>query len=638
MKKIININLSGRLIPMEDTAYEQLKNYLDSLTHYFGREEGGEEIVSDIENRIAELFQEKLKKGTHCITDQDVDIMIATMGRPEQLEEETSTEPLEKETAGGQYQQQNAGASHRLTRNENDKLIGGVCSGIANYFKTDPAIVRVITFILILIYGVGLMAYIILWIALPGSKGNSQTLRKRLYRDTDHKVIGGVASGMAAYFKVDTVIPRIIFILPLLGVIFTSIFSNAFDVWGFHSIFFPFSVGALPTLIVLYIVLWIAVPKAVTQAEKLEMRGEKVDLQSLSNAYKSTGDEKKKIDPNPNSETSTSSTLPDSPKKHGAIGEIFGTLVKVVLYFIIGIIIITICGLLIGLAGGFLGVTTVASFAFPLKSLILATPLQHVLIWPAVILTLGIPIVALIWILVKLVTGFRPRFRYVGLSLFSLWIMGVICAICLLVSVGKDFRMHYSRTEDIVIAQPKQTLILEQPVSNERISSWNGAISGWDEEYGANGWFDNFVRISEDSFMLEAVKLAVRKSKDSNYHVRVVRFSNGRTAEQARRYASMINYQVQQKDSILYIPESFVLPKGVPFRNQHLLLEIFIPEGKKIDFRDDLEELKEDYFDRDDWDWDNHDDWDENETHKVFHMTTEGGLIPDIKIEVKENY
>ncbi len=631
MKKIININLSGRLIPIEDTAYEFLKSYLESLTRYFGREEGGEEIVSDIEDRIAELFQEKLKKGAHCITDQDVDLMIATMGRPEQLEEETSTEPQEKHSGEKQYQYaKDEEEPKRVTRNVNDKLIGGVCSGIANYFKIDPAIVRVITFVLIWAYGVGLIAYIVLWIILPGSEGGSSPLRRRLYRDIDHKVVGGVASGLAAYFKIDPVIPRILFILPLLGVIFTGIFDDSVHFWGFHNLFFPFSIGALPTLVVLYIVLWIAVPKAVTQAEKLEMRGEKVDLQSLSNAYKSTGDEKKKIDPVLPGSTPTSSP-PDSPKKHSAAGEIFGTLVKIVLYFILAVIIISLCGVLIGLAGGFLGVTALASFAFPLKSLILASPLQHVLVWPAILLTLGIPVVALIWILIKLITGFRPRFRYVGICLFGLWFIGVICAISLLVSVGKDFRMNYSRTEDVHIIQPETVLILKKQPAKEHINGWGSHFIFDDDE----DWLADFIQISEDSIRVNAVKLSVRKSEDSSYHVRIVRFSNGRTADQARQYASIIRYRIQQKDSILYISDGFLMPSGIPFRNQHILLEIFVPEGKQIDFRDDLEELKEDYFDRDHWD--DPDNWEEN-SREVFHMSASGGLVPNITINIKEEY
>ncbi len=629
MKKIININLSGRLIPIEDTAYELLKGYLDSLARYFGREEGGEEIVSDIEDRIAELFQEKLKKGAHCITDQDVDLMIATMGRPEQLEEETSTEPQEKQATGEeQYAYENAEEPKRLTRNVKDKLIGGVCSGIANHFKIDPAIVRVITFILIWAYGVGLIAYVVLWIILPGSEDGATPLRRRLYRDTDHKVVGGVASGLAAYFKIDPVIPRILFILPLLAVIFTGVFDDSVRFWGFHNLFFPFSVGALPTLIVLYIILWIAVPKAVTQAEKLEMRGEKVDLQSLSNAYKSTGDEKKKIDPTLPGSTPASSPR-DSVKKQGVAGEIFGTLVKIVLYFILAVIIISLCGVLIGLTGGFLGVTALASFAFPLKSLLLASPLQHMLAWPAILLTLGIPVVALIWILVKLITGFRPRFRYVGLSLFILWFIGVLCAISLLVSVGKDFRMNYSRTEDVHLTQPGKVLILKKQATNERIDGWGSHFIFDDED----NWLADFIQISEDSIRLDAVKLSVRKSEDSNYHVRIVRFSNGRTADQARHYASLLRYPIQQKDSVLYISDGFVMPSGIPFRNQHILLEVFVPEGKQIDFRDNLDELKEDYFDRDHWDEGN---WEETDSPEVFHMSAGGGLVPNITIKIKE--
>src|SRR5690242_3648624 len=151
MKKIININLSSRLIPIEDTAYELLKNYLDSLNRHFGREEGGEEIVGDIENRIAEVFQDKLKKGAHCITDDDVNEMIRVMGRPEQLEEETATRPSEKTASfGAQEQMPPPSGTKRLTRDENDQVVGGVCSGIASYFGIDPVIVRILAFLLIL--------------------------------------------------------------------------------------------------------------------------------------------------------------------------------------------------------------------------------------------------------------------------------------------------------------------------------------------------------------------------------------------------------------------------------------------------------------------------------------------------------
>jgi hypothetical protein len=87
MKKIININFQGRVIPIEETAYDILKHYIESLRRYFAGEEGRDEIINDIESRIAELFSDRLKRSTTCITDEDVNSVIAGIGRPEDLEE-----------------------------------------------------------------------------------------------------------------------------------------------------------------------------------------------------------------------------------------------------------------------------------------------------------------------------------------------------------------------------------------------------------------------------------------------------------------------------------------------------------------------------------------------------------------------
>src|SRR5260370_13161292 len=89
MKKIININLSGRVIPIEDSAYEKLQSYIESLRRYFAGEEGRDEIINDIESRIAELMSEKVRKGATCVTDADIDEIIASMGRPEDFDAET---------------------------------------------------------------------------------------------------------------------------------------------------------------------------------------------------------------------------------------------------------------------------------------------------------------------------------------------------------------------------------------------------------------------------------------------------------------------------------------------------------------------------------------------------------------------
>src|SRR5450631_4043554 len=91
MKKIININFHSRVIPIEETAYDILRKYVESLKKHFAGEEGGDEIVNDIENRFAELFSDRLKKGATCITDADVEEIITSMGRPEDFDQDEST-------------------------------------------------------------------------------------------------------------------------------------------------------------------------------------------------------------------------------------------------------------------------------------------------------------------------------------------------------------------------------------------------------------------------------------------------------------------------------------------------------------------------------------------------------------------
>ena len=90
MKKIININLAGRVIPIEDAAYESLQRYIESLRRYFAGEEGRDEIINDIESRIAELMNDKIRKGTPAITEADIEEIISSMGRVEDFEKENA--------------------------------------------------------------------------------------------------------------------------------------------------------------------------------------------------------------------------------------------------------------------------------------------------------------------------------------------------------------------------------------------------------------------------------------------------------------------------------------------------------------------------------------------------------------------
>src|SRR5258705_8228125 len=143
MKKIININFHSRVIPIEETAYDILRKYVESLKKHFAGEEGGDEIVNDIENRFAELFSDRLKKGATCITDADVEEIITSMGRPEDFDqdENSGTNGNSKTSSSAFAEEASTEEPRRLYRSENDKMLGGVCGGVAAYLRIDSSIV-----------------------------------------------------------------------------------------------------------------------------------------------------------------------------------------------------------------------------------------------------------------------------------------------------------------------------------------------------------------------------------------------------------------------------------------------------------------------------------------------------------------
>ncbi|MEP7319151.1 MAG: PspC domain-containing protein, partial [Panacibacter sp.] len=241
MKKVININFQGRVVPIEETAYDILKQYVESLSRFFDKEEGKDEIINDIEGRIAELFVETLKKGSTCITDDDVNAIINSMGRPEDFEAEESNVQAQlgerkqqsSNTSSGYSQAQeepNTGSRvrpDRFYRDENNKLLGGVCAGLANYFNLDKLVIRILFIVFTFGFGFGFIAYLILWVAIPSSASATiGSTRKRLFRDPENKLIGGVCGGLASYFGVNVWVPRVLFLIPFLS------FVTSWNHWG----------------------------------------------------------------------------------------------------------------------------------------------------------------------------------------------------------------------------------------------------------------------------------------------------------------------------------------------------------------------------------------------------------------------
>ncbi|HWJ28870.1 MAG TPA: PspC domain-containing protein, partial [Flavisolibacter sp.] len=283
MKKIININLSGRVVPIEDSAYESLQKYIESLRRYFANEDGRDEIINDIESRIAELMNDKIKKGAAAITDEDINEIINSMGRVEDFEMADAEEKTATAAGTTTTTYTTTGEKRfkgRLYRDANDKFLGGVCSGIANYMIVDPAIVRLL-FAIVTIggFGMGFLVYILLWIILP-LRNLDTYVGKRLFRNPDDKVFSGVAGGLAAYFDKPAWLIRVIFAAPLLlNIVFGTI--NRMSFYD-HDIFPNIFIGSFTgTFVLAYIILWIVLPEAKSPFEKMEMRGEKVDVNRI---------------------------------------------------------------------------------------------------------------------------------------------------------------------------------------------------------------------------------------------------------------------------------------------------------------------------------------------------------------------
>ena len=219
MKKNITINLCGRLFQIDEDAYELLQQYIESLRQSFGREEGGEEIVNDIEARIAELFDELRQQGTEAITIDHVKDIITRIGKPEELidGEEKGTD----ENEGHKYDSFHSAAQ-------------GIFDNV-----------------------------------------RSRTAGKRLYRNPNDKMVAGVLSGLASYTGTDATWWRIGYVLLILG---SNIFLAPLFKFLFHGGFFSINLG----LIILYFVLAIAMPTANTPKQVLEMEGKDVTPQNLA--------------------------------------------------------------------------------------------------------------------------------------------------------------------------------------------------------------------------------------------------------------------------------------------------------------------------------------------------------------------
>ncbi len=513
MKKTFTINISGTIFHIEEDAYEKLQNYLISLKNHFGANEEGNEIISDFENRIAELFSEKLNSEQEAITLERVNQVIETMGTPDDFikaEEEAVFETTRRKK--------------RLYRDPEKRVIGGVCGGLAAYFNMDPVIVRIIMVLLALFNGVGLIAYL---------------------------------------------------------------------------------------------VLWIAVPKAVTNAQRLEMRGREVTVsnieQSIREEVKDVKEGIKKI--------KDSETFAKGKEKTSEIGDAVSNVFSVILrIFVIFLGILLIMTGFFGLLGFISSLVIGQSFlsGWPLvwdSGVQVPDFINHfvsheTLTWGllSVGFLVGIPLLLLLFVGTKMVFRYRSNNAAIILTMVGLWIVALI--VLLSVSVGQlgNFRDLSATSENKPVnCNNCKTLYLnlgEDKYKDKRDANWN---------------FENFKMVEVDGkqIILGEPRIDVEKALTDEFSVVIKTSSRGKTRDEAREASSDVVYNYTLMDSTLTFDPYFVLGEGSKWRNQKVNVTVKVPVGKSVFLSNDMSEII--------YDIENvTNTWDGDMVGKKWEMTAEG--------------
>jgi len=606
MKKIITINLSGRVLQIEEPAYEQLQQYIASLRNYFSKEESREEIINDIEGRIAEQFYGLIQQGAACITEAHLTAIIAAMGKPEELADAEILETSSTQEGNSSFKQTGfkpTTLKREFYRDANSKVLGGVAGGIANFIGIDPVIIRVL-FVLLSFSSFGLVAlgYILLWILVP-AKELEDYRGRRFYRNPDDRVLAGVASGIAAYFNVSTRNIRLLFLAPLLLQILFSVL-DIFDDSALAEILFNVSFGSLLGFsVILYIILWVILPTAETSYQKMEMRGEKINLERIRQYVSEEGINKKMEEWGKDVELTAKQLsakveeLAKEAKQKSRISRplrLIGLFFKILfVLFFGGIAIVLLIALLALLFGGIV--------SWPLQHYIWSSAQQQVLAWATFALFLLVPVIGFIIWLIRRLINTKAGHTYLSWTFGGLWALGWIAVVLFASSLSRDFRYQEKKTENIALpttsANKMMVTVTEPELEYSGSFSWiDGDPAGWD--------------LTPDTLKLSNILIKVEPSRDSNYQVQLIRMANGRDEQEAGKRADAIRYQINTSSAIgnysvveknkkgdtithlikdrsytlVDLGNGYSIPASAKYRAQQVRVIIRVPVGGRISF------------------------------------------------------
>jgi len=488
MNKTISINIAGFFFNIEEKGYEMLHSYFESIKVNFLNAEERDEIMHDIEARVAELFQAELSASKEVLTLADVEKIISIMGEPNDYRTDDETD--------SSYQQESSNASE-------------------------------------------------------------ETLNKRLFRDKDNATIGGVCSGLAAYFNLDPVLFKLFFVLLF--------------ILGGSGIF-------------IYIIMLFIIPEAKTTAEKLQMRGEKVNIDSIKKQFHDFKDDIKSRA----NETKVRYKVKNAVDKglhasHGfarAISKIIG-FGLVLGGFFIGFLVVSI---LIGETGFFpLWGERSSESLTNLMDVLYQTQFQSSITFFSILLVLFIPIIGAIYSGFKLLFEIKSNFKTMGIAVSIIWFLSIgICTITG-VQLGMEFREESEVREEIAINSNPDVLNIE--INDDKIFSNH-------VNYDSPFRYSQLVQIDDESIFLGTPSLnIIENESDSIFEIEIVKISRGLSQREAIYKAENIEYKIDVQGNNVNLSPILSIDIADKMRGQEVLVIVKVPAGKSVHFGENIRRM-----------------------------------------------
>lgn len=518
MKKTIRINISGLIFNIDEDAYEKLQQYLGSITKKFINTEEGNEIIADVEARIAELFHERIGDRKEVVNKYDVEHIIEIMGLPEDFENEEDEESSEAEM-------------------------------------------------------------------------HSKKADRRIYRDPENRVLSGLSAGIGAYFGVDPIVIRVIFVLMTL----------------FYG-----------TSVLIYILLWIIIPEAKTRSQKLEMRGQDINLSSIETSIKKEFN-------NVKSNFSNWQKSGNFSRLQANFGDILNLFGRILLLLSKGIlIIIGVSFLITGIAllGTMTGLfffndtflspfswTNVPFSIFDIATLFTDGFNARVGMISSYLLVM-IPVLLLIFLGIRFIFRFKTKTKYLGVFAGSLWLVSLILLISSAVKVGFGMRADQEITQNYTIDPGNSDTLYLELFKTQEIDEWNNKREKFDNVYV--NYNNGIIELTGKPW------ITIKKSTTKNIELYISKNSKGADEKEALRLAKSIKYEWQQYDSVIYFGKYFTIEGEKVIRDQNLEAILKIPVGKIIYIGDEMDQITS-YID-------NIQDFSDYEMTGKYWIMTEDGL------------